>query len=94
MIVARYAKSKQRICVVNLRDTTYQEEVLEKSFLVTKGFSFIKYGENQIIMFGGEIYEKVTNQMILITIESFNRKILIRIECLTLESYENQTRRD
>ena len=83
MIEARYSGSKPRLCVVNLRDTTYQEEVLEKPFLVTKGFSFNKYGDNQIIMFGGEIYEKITNQMILITIESFSRKILIRIECLT-----------
>ncbi len=77
MIAARSTQDQARLCVINLRDTTYQEEVLEKPFLVTKGFSFNKYGENQIIMLGGGIYGEITNRMVLITIESLNRKILI-----------------
>ncbi len=39
-------------------------------------YTLNKYGENQIIKFGGEMPGKISNELVIMTVNSFDRKIL------------------
>ena len=43
-----------------------------------QNYSLTKYGENKIVKFGGEMTGKVTNELVLITVDSFERKLLLK----------------
>jgi len=90
--------SRAKLYVVDLRDNSVQEEnnSFQSVFQEYENNSFTTYGNNQIIMFGGEKNKVATQRMIWITVESFNRKIIIWIEVLiiSLSSSEYQIRRD
>jgi len=64
----------------NLQDHTVQEATgINHTLFVRQGghYSFLKYGENQIIKFGGLFERHDAARMICITVESFERIILI-----------------
>lgn len=64
-----------KLCVIDLRDNSVQQNTSFKYFCQRgENYSFTKYDENHIIMFGGYSFQTTPNRMIWIKIESFNRK--------------------
>ncbi len=68
--------SKRR--VINLKDNSVQTCWGFSFGDINDNYSLTTYGENKIIKFGGEADKKATNELVLITISSFNRNIPFR----------------
>ncbi len=67
-----------RLYVIDLRDQSVQEDTsFQTVFEGYENYSFTAYGDNQIILFGGERSEVATNRMVWMTIQSFNRKLFL-----------------
>jgi len=70
-----------KLWVVDLLDNSFQEDKgvrWQFDGLDTLNYSLNKYGENQIIKFGGGRHAKSTNRIVWMTIDSFKRKKIFR----------------
>ncbi len=77
-------KPKLKLLAFDLRDHHLQEAILDESMFSADigGFTFTKYKDNQIIIFGGWSVKdrKASGRMIRITIESFKRNLHLFLE--------------
>lgn len=78
------SEPKLKLLAFDLQDHQIQEAILDESILSAdiKDFTFTKYKDNQIIIFGGRPMKdrKASGRIIRITIESFKRILHLFLE--------------
>ena len=73
----------------NLLDQSIQEvEINDCYFKYQKGYSFLKYGENQILKYGQMNHLSFKCSLACITIKSFERKLSSKIDILKEKAFE------
>jgi len=66
------------LLAIGLEDKSVQEAKIDKDiFCYHDEYTLTRYGENQMIMFGGSHHNNITGAMVRITIKSFQRISLL-----------------
>jgi len=75
LVVFAHGPEDNELWVIDLRDNSVQTSWGFSFGAVDDNYSLTKYGDNQIIKFGGEENRKATNELVLLTIDSFDRNL-------------------
>jgi len=86
LVVFAHGPEDSKRWVINLRDNSVQTPWGFSFGAADDKYSLTQFGKNQIIKFGGEEDRKATNELVLMTIDSFDRKILLKYLSLITSS--------
>jgi len=75
LVVFAHGPEDSEHWVIDLQNNKIQRESGYYYFGRKENYTLTKYGENQIIKFGGEQDKRATNELVWITIDSFDRSL-------------------